>query len=151
MKISELSEHTLMVLKKSGWYIGRQYDTTLWVKQLEDEGYAINEYALLVLQELGGIYIRERAEGKYVGATLDFNPFDSASGEYDRLDEFEKASNDKLFPIGSLQDYIVYAGFTQKIYLGDWAGLYLIGNSVEEYLENVFKRGYEPISIRLNR
>lgn len=35
--------------------------------------------------------------------------------EYDRLEEFESASKDKLFPIGSLQDYIVYAGASQNI------------------------------------
>ena len=114
---------------------------------MEQEGYRLNEYAKLILEELGDIYVREQGNEIYVSTTFDFDPYYSASGEYDRLEEFELASGDKLFPIGALQDYIVYAGASKKIYLGDWAGLYMIGNSIEEYLENVFKNGYEPITI----
>ena len=36
-------------------------------------------------------------------------------------------------------------------YLGDWEGLYIVGDFVEEYLENIFKRGYEPVKIPLDR
>lgn len=147
MNISEVSKHTQEVLRKNGWYEGRAYDISFWVSELEEEGYRLNEYAKLVLKELGNIYVREQCTKMYVSTTFDFNPFNSASGEYDRLEEFELASRDKLFPIGALQDYIVYAGASKKIYLGDWEGLYKIGDSVEEYLENVFKKGYEPIKI----
>lgn len=151
MNMSEVSKHTQEVLKKNGWYEGREYDITFWVSELEEEGYRLNEYAKLVLKELGDLYIREQSTEMYVSATFDFNPYNSASGEYDRLEEFELASRDKMFPIGSLQDYIVYAGESKKIYLGDWEGLYMVGDSVEEYLENIFKRGYEPIKILLGR
>ena len=130
---------------------GREYDITFWVSELEEEGYKLNEYAKLVLKELGDIYVREQSTEIYVGATFDFNPYNSASGEYDRLEEFELASRDRIFPIGALQDYIVYAGASKKIYLGDWEGLYMAGNSVEEYLENIFKKGYESIKILLDR
>lgn len=151
MNIDKLSEHTQEILKKNGWFAERKYDITFWVSQLEEEGYRLNEYAKAILEELGDIYVREKSTKIYVSATFDFNPFNSASGEYDRLTEFELASRDKLFPIGTLQDYIVYAGVSKKIYLGDWEGLYMIGNSIEEYLENIFKRGYEPIKIVLDR
>ena len=150
MHINELSRHTKDILIKNGWYEGRKYDITFWKLELEEEGYKLNEYAKEILEELGNIYVWEQNVGTYVGATFDFNPYNSASGEYDRLEEFELASRDKIFPIGALQDYIVYAGESKKIYLGDWDGLYLIGNSVEEYLENVFKRGFEPVKILLN-
>ena len=151
MNTSKISEHTKEVLKKNGWYEGRVYDIAFWVSELEKEGYKLNEYAKLILNELGDICVREPSSEIYVSATFDFNPYNSASGEYDRLEEFESASEDKIFPIGALQDSIVYAGVSKKIYLGDWTGLYIAGNSVEEYLENVFKRGYEPIKILLDR
>lgn len=147
MDMSEVGKHTLEVLKKNGWYEGREYDITFWVSELEEEGYRLNEYAKLVLRELGDIYVREQSTDHYVSATFDFNPYKSASGEYDRLEEFELASGDKIFPIGAMQDYIVYAGVSKRIYLGDWEGLYIIGKSVEEYLENIFKIGYEPVKI----
>lgn len=145
MNISKISKHTKEVLQKNGWYEGREYDIVFWVSELEKEGYKLNEYAELILKELGDIYVWEPCNEKYEGATFDFNPFNSASGEYDRIEEFELVSDDKIFPIGALQDYIVYAGVSKKIYLGDWKGLYMIGNSVEEYLENIFTRGYEPM------
>ena len=151
MNMSKVNKHIQRVLKENGWYEGREYDITFWVSELEEEGYRLNEYAKLVLKELGNIYVREQSTEMYVSATFDFNPYNSASGEYDRLDEFELASKDKMFPIGSLQDYIVYAGESKKIYLGDWEGLYMAGRSIEEYLENIFKRGYEPVKILLNR
>lgn len=151
MNMSKVSKHTQEVLKKNGWYEGREYDITFWVSELEGEGYKLNEYAKSVLEELGDIYVRENSTKMYNSATFDFNPFNAASGEYDRLEEFEQASGDKLFPIGAVQDYIVYAGESKKIYIGDWEGLGMIGNSIEEYLENVFKKKYEPIEIPLNR
>lgn len=151
MNMNEVSKHIQEVLKKNGWYEGREYDITFWISKLEKEGYRLNEYAKLILIELGDLYVREQGNETYVSATFDFNPYNSASGEYDRLEEFELASRDKLFPIGSLQDYIVYAGASKKIYLGDWEGLYIVGDSIEKYLENIFKRGYEPAKISLDR
>ena len=151
MNLDKMSEHTQEVLRKNGWYAGREYDITYWVSKLEEEGYRLNEYARTVLKELGDIYVREQSTKMYVSTTFDFNPYYSASGEYDRLEEFELASGDKLFPIGALQDYIVYAGESGKIYLGCWAGLSTAGDSIEEYLENVFRRGYEPVEILLDR
>ena len=151
MNMSRVSKHIQKVLEENGWYEGRKYDITFWVLELEEEGYKLNEYAKLVLKELGNIYVREKSTEMYVSATFDFNPYNSASGEYDRLEEFESASKDKMFPIGALQDYILYAGESKKIYLGDWNSLYIVGGSIEEYLENIFKRGYEPVKISLGR
>lgn len=151
MNMSRVSKHIQKVLEENGWFEGREYDITFWVLELEEEGYKLNEYAKSVLKELGNIYVREKSTEMYVSATFDFNPYNSASGEYDRLEEFESASKDKMFPIGALQDYIVYAGESKKIYLGDWDGLYIVGGSIEEYLENIFKRGYEPVKISLGR
>lgn len=151
MNMNEVSKHTQEVLKKNGWYEGREYDITFWVSVLEEEGYKLNEYAKSILKELGDIYVREKSTELYNSATFDFNPFNAASGEYDRMEEFEQASRDKLFPIGAVQEYIVYAGESKRIYIGDWEGLYMIGTSIEEYLENIFRKNYEPIKILLDR
>lgn len=114
MNVNEMSKYVQKVLIRSGWYPERKYDTTFWVSNLEQEGYRLNEYANLILKELGNIYVREQSTEMHVSATFDFNPYDSASEEYDRIEEFELASKDKIFPIGSLQDYIVYAGESKK-------------------------------------
>lgn len=52
----------------------------------------------------------------YKGAMFDFNPYNAASGEYDRIEAFQVAAGDKLFPIGSMCDAIVYVG-QKKIYI----------------------------------
>lgn len=88
--------------------------------------------------------VREQSTEMHVSATFDFNPYDSSSGEYDRVEEFELASKDKIFSIESLQDYIVYAGETKKC-IGDREGLYMVGNSIEEYLEYVLKEGMRQL------
>lgn len=147
MEIEKIDKYIIDILKKQGWEKNRQYDVEFWISELEGEGYRINDYAYCILRELGNIEIRQESTQKYNAVTLDFNPFYSASGEFDRIKEFERACGDDLFPIGALQDYIVYAGKTKKIYLGDWSGLYLVGNSIEEYLNNMFKKEYEPIKI----
>lgn len=151
MYLKDLDEYVIKVLQKNGWKGSRKYDAEDWIDKLSAEGYHINEYSREILHELGNIYIRENASDVHNGVTLNFNPFYAASGEYVRIEEFENASQDKLFPIGELQDYIVYAGESQKIYLGDWSGLYIAGKSIEDFLNNMFKKVYEPQEIVLNR
>ena len=53
---------------------------------MEQEGYRLNEYAKLILEELGDIYVREHGNEIYVSTTFDFNPYYSASGEYNMID-----------------------------------------------------------------
>lgn len=144
MNLEKICQHTYEILEKNGWHENRTYDISFWLSELTEEGYQINSYAKSILEEFGNIYIREKSTEDYVSATFDFNPYNSASGEYDRIEEFEIISNDEIFPIGTVQDYILYAGSSHKIYLGDWNGLYLIGNSIEEFFENIFKVGFEP-------
>lgn len=151
MYLKDLDEYVIKILQKNGWKEGRKYDAEDWIDKLSAEGYHINEYSRQILSELGNIYIRENASEIHNGATFDFNPFFAASGEFDRIEEFENACQDKLFPIGALQDYIVYAGESQKIYLGDWSVFYIAGKSIEDFLNNMFKKIYEPQEITLTR
>lgn len=151
MYVKGLDEYVIKVLEKNGWKEGRIYDAEDWIDNLSAEGYQINEYSREILKELGNIYIRENASNAHNGATFDFNPFFAASGEFDRIEEFESASQDKLFPIGALQDYIIYAGESQNIYLGDWSDFYLAGKNIEDFLNNMFKKVFEPQKIALNR
>ena len=151
MIIDNIEGHIIDILEKHGWQKGRKYNADFWISELEEEGYKINDYAYSILLELGNIEIRENSTEICTAVTLDFNPYYSASGEFDRVEEFENVCGETIFPIGALQDYIVYAGNSKRIYLGDWEGMYLAGNSIEEYLNNMFKKGYEPTKISLKR
>lgn len=147
MILNKINSYSVDILLKSGWYRERKFDASSWICILEEEGYQINAYAKEILEELGDIYVGQKCCEEYEAATFNFNPILSASGEFDRMELFENISKDKLFPIGQVQDYILYAGASKNIYIGDWEGLYIIGNTIEEFLTNIFLKGYEPIRV----
>ncbi len=149
MELAKLEEYTEKVLVESGWYAGRNFDCRNWVNLLEGEGYRSHGYALEILMELGDIYICKKAAPMHSAATFNFNPFDSASGEYDRISAFQRDSKDLLFPIGECFQDILYAGESGKIYGGSWAGLQLLGNSIEDFLNNMFSNDFVPIDISI--
>ena len=62
----------------------------------------------------------------------------AASGEFDRLEYYQSIAHDQLFPIGSIVDGIAYVGISKKFYWGSVDKLYLVGNSIERYLNNLF-------------
>lgn len=144
MNLEKLNQHTIKVLERSGWNAHRKFDSTNWILALKDEGYLLHDYAQDILVELGNLSIQEKTSKDYMGVMLDFNPYEAASGEYDRLENFELICNDRLFPIGGLYDYVIYAGASKKIYLGDWEGVYFVGDSIESFLDNIFTKGYKP-------
>lgn len=69
---------------------------------------------------MGDIEVNVGNSSGYKGAMFDFNPYNVASGEYDRIERFEIAAKEKLFPIGSMGQAIAYVGNKKNIYFGDW-------------------------------
>lgn len=145
-----LDEYVLKVLKKSGWSDDRKQDITSWVEILSEEGYIINNYAESVLKELGGLQIRTSSNEYHLGVTLHFNPVNAASGEYDRMEIFNAASNEELFPIGECYDWVIYVSESKKIYLGDWMSLSIAGDTIEEFLNNIFNPKFQLKEIYTN-
>lgn len=145
-----LDEYVLKILKKSGWSDDRKQDITSWVEILSEEGYIINDYAESVLKELGGLQIRTSSNENHLGVTLHFNPVNAASGEYDRMEIFNAASNEELFPIGECYDWVIYVSESKKIYLGDWMSLSIAGDSIEEFFNNIFNPKFQLKEIYTN-
>ena len=145
-----LDEYVLKVLKKSGWSDDRKQDITSWVEILSEEGYIINNYAESVLKELGGLQIGTSSNEYHLGVTLHFNPVNAASGEYDRMEIFNAASNEELFPIGECYDWVIYVSESKKIYLGDWMSLSIAGDSIEEFFNNIFNPKFQLKEIYTN-
>lgn len=150
MNIKLLDEYIVKVLKESGWSEGRKQNICSWVEILSEEGYIINDYAQVILQELGNLQIRTSSQGNYLGVTLHFNPINAASGEYDRMEIFNSASEEELFPIGELYDWIIYVSGKKNVYLGDWKSLSIVGNTIEEFLNNIFNPEYQLEEIYTN-
>lgn len=52
-----IDKYVIELMEKSGWYTGRKFDTSLWINELSKEGYSCFDYAIEILQELGGIEV----------------------------------------------------------------------------------------------
>lgn len=142
-----IDKYVIELFEKNGWYKGRMFDISFWINELSKEGYICFDYAIEILEELGGIEVNVGNCNGYEGAIFDFNPYNAASGEYDRIERFEILAGEKLYPIGSMGQAIAYVGDKQNIYFGDWKTFYWHGKSVEDYLNRLFKMDCKPIQI----
>ena len=138
MNTELLDKYVLNVLKNHGWSEGRKRDITYWIRVLSKEGYIVNDYAQSVLEELGDIQMNTRGDQRHSGVQLHFNPVNAASGEYDRMEIFNAAAKEELFPIGEYLYLTVYVGASKKVYLGDQMDLSIAGNSIEDFLNRIF-------------
>ena len=138
MNTELLDKYVVDVLRKHGWSEGRKRDITYWIRVLSKEGYIVNDYAQSVLEELGDIQMNTGGDKNHWGVQLHFNPVYAGSGEYDRLEIFNAAAKEELFPIGECFAWTVYVGASKKVYVGDQMDLSIAGNSIEEFLNNMF-------------
>jgi len=149
MEITQLDERVKKFIRQQGWYEGRKVNIDNWIEQLVKEGYLCFSYAKEVLEELGGIYIKSGNVriGNCIPGEFDFNALDAASGEFDRMEIFESLAGESLFPLGMIHQYFMYVGPSEKIYMGDCTKLYIVGNNLEDFLNNVILGLRKPILI----
>lgn len=140
----KINPYVLNLLKEQGWHSEREYNISYWIELLSKEGYVCFDYAEKLLRNLGGIKINHGGDQTHCSATFDFDPVAAASGEFDRLYDFEIAANERLYPIGNMLYTIVYVSKSKKIYCGDWKTFCLMGDSIEDYLNNMFDLTFKP-------
>lgn len=142
-----LDDFTIKRLKKAGWKSGRKVNIAYWREQLAIEGYRIFPYAEEVLEELAWLKISssiERPDYRY-GISFDFDFVASGSGEADRLELYEPIVNDRIYPLGEVVQHFLHIGESKRIYVTSYADVYLVGNNIEECLNNLILGGYELI------
>ena len=147
LNIKLLDPYVVSLLKKGGWSENRYCDVKYWIDKLTIEGYVCFDYALDILENLGGLTFNVKDDCNHKGAQFDFNPYFAANGEFDRLEDFELLAKEGLFPIGSMCAAIVYAGRSKNIYWGSMNRLYWAGTNIEDYLNNLFDKEYESQEI----
>lgn len=147
LNIKLLDPYVVNILKKGGWSENRYYDMKYWIHELTIEGYVYFEYALDILENLGGLTFHVKDDCNHKGAQFDFNPFFAATGEFDRLAHFQLLAKEELFPIGSMCAAIVYVGRSKNIYWGSMNSLYWAGRTIEDYLNNLFDKEHESQEI----
>ena len=142
-----LDPYVVSLLKKGGWSENRYCDVKYWIDKLTIEGYVCFDYALDILENLGGLTFNVKDDCNHKGAQFDFNPYFAANGEFDRLEDFELLAKEGLFPIGSMCAAIVYAGRSKNIYWGSMNRLYWAGTNIEDYLNKLFDKEFESQEI----
>ena len=103
---------------------------------LEDEKGKMDEYILKCLVK----------SGWYMGRNVDVSCYDDVLKEEGYV--INKHAYDILKEWG-VQIYILYAGLSGKIYMGIMDIFYLVGNNIEEFIQNMFAKKYEPIELEL--
>lgn len=116
---------------------------TSWINDLQNEGYEVNQYAIDVLTIFGGLFIKgQRKNGTNTFFyELYFNPIDFAGGEYDRMSIYKHYADDVLFPIGGSGDYTFFVGKKGKYYYSDWSHLFEVGDTIDDFLQNMASEG----------
>ncbi len=147
LNIKLLDPYVVSLLKKGGWSENRYCDVKYWIDKLTIEGYVCFDYALDILENLGGLTFNVKDDCNHKGAQFDFNPYFAANGEFDRLEDFELLAKEGLFPIGSMCAAIVYAGRSKNIYWGSMNRLYWAGTNIEDYLNKLFDKEFESQEI----
>ena len=136
--IKLIEPYVVSALQKIGWHENRKIDISYWKAVLKNEGYIIFDYAEELLENFGGIEVNSIIATIYSCAQFDFDPLNAASGEFDRINYYQSTTHDQLYPIGSLVEGIAYVGLSKKIYWGSVDKIYLVGNCIENYLNNLF-------------
>lgn len=66
------------------------------------------------------------------------------------MEIFNEVSNDELFPIGKSYDWVIYVSNSKKVYLGDWQSLSIAGDTIEDFMNNIFNPQFQLKEIYTN-
>ena len=145
MDTSKLDKKVIKTLITHGWEKGRRFPADDWIKSLVSEGYVINDPAKNILYELGNLNLKYHEnnfkESGHYELEIIFNPVLYA--EIDRLNDCCAFGKEMMFPIGGMYDYTLYTGESGKIYAADWKSIAETGNSIEDFLNNMFDPYYQ--------
>lgn len=123
-------------LLTSGWHPDRHIDITTWLDKLNRAGLIINQHAVDIWSEFGGLFI-ERSSIEKPSCIL-FDPIEASSTLADDAIRLCADYNENLSPIGVWSEqypcYIAESGWVMAIGPGwDWK----LGDDLEETLELV--------------
>lgn len=140
--VAEYSPEVRTALEAAGWYPGREYPAQSWADALTREGFHINDNALAIWSEFGGIRVRRESEER--PSSFYFDPFDAASGAADEARRLNEDYRENLSPIGlwssQYRSYIAESGWVMAVGPGwDWE----LGKNLADMLDLVVIGGAE--------
>jgi hypothetical protein len=140
IKPEDMSSNFRHLASAAGWNPSRHVDTARWAAQLTGEGFSPVPLALELLTSLGGLIVKLPPAGlNPYGSELLFDPVRAASGEFDRVADWQDELAIKLFPLADevKNGIVVWVGSDGKFYFGRECGLYLLGDSFTEAMDQL--------------
>ena len=123
-----------------------------WVEKLEREGYVANPLAIAVLENLGGLTIVPETypEALFHPCKVVFDPVRAGSGEFDRVEWWQRACGLTLFPVAESDPVCnVVVAANGRVFYGRDSSFNLLGQSIEEALEVLLLACRKPIPLLL--
>ncbi len=133
------SERVFATLQSCGWTPERRVSTESWVSQLTSEGFTFIPKAIAVLENLGGLEIRplNMVTDALTAGVLRFDPILAASGEFDRVDYWQRQLSTKLSPVAETsRGGMLLLAEDGRVYVTSDGALWLCGESLEDAFEN---------------
>jgi hypothetical protein len=132
------SETVQKILEATGWTPQRRISITDWKKCLNSEGFTVHLKAVELLVNFGGIEVRpvKSSSDAYMAEVLRFDPILAASGEFDRVDYWQKYLKIELTPIAEVNAAILLLGSDGRVFSCWDRILWLDGLSFEDAIEN---------------
>jgi hypothetical protein len=134
----QFREEVAELLGACGWTPHRSVDVTQYTQRLLNEGFRFNSVSEEILRNLGGLRIVPvpDASNLFFPSEIFFDPYYAASGELDRVRNWQEKFDLELSPIGEYDPtYLLLCGTNGKIYSGRERRFQLLGDSIEEALE----------------
>lgn len=127
------SKNTIKILRKAGWYKGRQIEIGKWEKEMEDLEFTVTESARAFMREFGNLTVR-RSEHDMAFTTV-FSELHSWRYEVGKL---AAHMNTNLNPVADTPVGVILIDPDNAIMETDCtSALYLVGNTIYEGVENL--------------
>jgi hypothetical protein len=121
-------------LMAAGWFPHRSVATRFWVEELESDGFTMTPASIVLLGEFGGLMIHpvKTSEDAYIADRIEFDPVLAASGDFYRVNYWQKQIGKILSPIAETGSGMLLIDEDGGIYSCGDRILYFDGNTLED-------------------
>jgi len=144
------SQSALRILEASGWFPGRTVSIASWTNSLRSEGFTVIPEAARLLEEFGGltIYPKHPTSGMPVADTIRFDPLLAASGDFNRVDYWQRKLNVLLTPLAEVGNAMMLLAEDGRVFICGDNILLLAGDSFVDAMDNTLAcRNRKPLRI----
>ena len=127
------------ILRRAGWTPDRFVSASEWVAILETECFTMLPEAVKILESFGGLRVvpQKTASDAYLAEALLFNPVMAATGEFDRVDFWQRRLNLRFSPLAEISGGAILLLADDGRVFACWDGLiWFEGTSFEDAMEN---------------